>query len=143
MRFVDAGPPSRGAGADDEGARLLRALVAELDREVEDLDAATLGRLRAARRTALGAAGPRRRPAPGAFGTGALGGTVAVAALALAVWTVRPIDAPDAPIAASASASASASAPAEAPPVVTAGEDLEFYRSVDFLLWLEARSERG
>lgn len=147
MRRADAPAPivvGGGARAGDE--RLRRALRAELDREVDALDAPTLGRLRAARRTAVAGRGRRGARAGHASGRRALGGPMATAALVVAMWALHPADAPDepdGPDAMDAPVVASTPANPEGLPLPSAGEDPELYRSIDFLLWLDGRPERG
>lgn len=117
-------------GHDDE--RAVRELMRALDAEAGSLDPRIAAHLARARRGALER---RRSPALGGFGRPrlALAGTAAAAALAAILVAAPPSD--DGPVPPSAADPAAF----EGLPVLSGTEDLEFYESIDFLLWLENR----
>lgn len=114
----------------DKLARRARALYLEASRQV---DPATAGRLRAARRQALAAA----HPAPARLGSRLLpAGAFAVLALAtLVIW--QPLRRADSAPPRAASALPATDADAELPPDADSA-DPQLYQNLDFYGWLAA-----
>jgi hypothetical protein len=117
---------------------LVRRARAALDRSVDTLDPATLGRLRAARRDALaGAASSRARRTLVWAPLGALAAAGLAIAIALSSGSTKE-------------ATTVASAPPAPPPrliedleVVAESEDLELYADLEFYEWLDAGGSAG
>lgn len=112
---------------------LVRRARAALDRSVAELDPATLGRLRAARRDALDGVAPasRRR----AFVWAPLGALAAAAVALVIALSPRPTEVAKAP---------------PPPPrlvedleVVVSNDDLELYADLEFYEWLEQQDQAG
>ena len=106
-----------------------------LDRSVEDLDEAAVGRLRAARREALDAAPTARRPLLARWGwepwlipTGAAA-SIAVTMLAIGLLVHQPGPTPF--------------DEADDLELLTSGEDLELLEDLDFYRWLGAAARAG
>ncbi len=136
MRMAD--PLGDDGHGGDDAERTVRELVRALDAEIDALEPSTVARLAHVRLEAL-EHGSRerdrsRRPFAGPDRPRlALAGTAAVAALA-AILVAAPVpnEPPVPPTVAGPAA-------LEVLPALSGVEELEFYESVDFLLWLEAR----
>lgn len=117
--------PGREPRPDD--ARWIAPLTAELDRRVEDLDAATLSRLNRARQAALTARAPRR------FGWWIALPAAATAVLVLGVGLAgKP--APSLP-----GGTAAAPVSAQDFELLSSDDNLELYQEdLDFYAWLDA-----
>jgi hypothetical protein len=106
----------------------LRQVTATLDKAVDELDGATQGRLRAARREALAAR--QSRPA-WLVPLGGLATAATVAVLALSLWLLPARQQPTA-------------LPSVEDMVLLSDEaELEFYEDLDFYLWLDTEKQVG
>ncbi len=116
------------------GARLTRELIAELDAAADAIDGSTASRLAGARREAL--AQVRGKRSISFFGTP---WATAIAGLAASLVVVllwfEPVEN-------SADLIETDSSPItlESLPILSSSEDLEFFQSIDFLVWMEKNS---
>lgn len=115
-----------------------RQLSAELNRvlelEVSELDQVTLSKLSAARHRATGSTNDSWIPVrPWAFGTG-------LASMALLAVIILPNFSPPVVMQTEDPQLTSAAAVLEDLSILAAGEGVDFYQSVDFLLWLESNT---
>ncbi len=110
----------------DKDQPLIDGIKAGLDRSVQQLDAVTLARLKAARLTALDSG----RQQPRWFIRHRL--IMATAMSTLLVVSVWLIQKPE-----------KDSMPLDDLPLLTATEDFELYRDLEFYQWLELESEKG
>ncbi|NOX75454.1 MAG: DUF3619 family protein [Gammaproteobacteria bacterium] len=109
--------------------RLLDAVKTSLDQSEQTLDGVTLGRLRAARREALGTLTTnhprrRRRELLGGFAVAAT-----LATLTVSLWILPP---------APGDVSGNSLPALEDVALLTDAEELEFYQDLDFYLWLDS-----
>lgn len=115
-----------------------RQLSAELNRvleqEVSELDLVTLSKLSAARHRATSSTKDSWIPVrPWAFGTG-------LASMALLAMIILPNFSPPVVIQPEAPQLTSTAAVLEDLSILAAGDGVDFYQSVDFLLWLESNT---
>ena len=115
-------------------ARLTRELIAELDAAVDAIDGSTASRLASARREAL-AQVPGKRSIS-LFGTPwATAAAGLAASLVVVLLWFEPVE-----NSADLIATDSGLITLESLPILTSSEDLEFFQSVDFLVWMEKNS---
>lgn len=114
---------------DPGNAALLQRAREALDARTEGLDAATLGRLRAVRRTALQATAPRRSRWRSWMPAAGLAGSLAIAGLlAIVLW----------PGSSPTTLPTNRAADFE---MLTSDAGLELYQDLDFYLWLQVDGE--
>lgn len=110
--------------SEHEQQQFVKQVRQRLDASLQELDGPTLARLRAARRQAL----EQRRARPVWVNRMALA-TAMSCVLTLGVWWVQRPVVPDLPM--------------EDLAVLTATDDLELYRDLEFYQWLEYHGEQG
>ncbi len=116
--------------------RLLKAVKDTLDRSEQDLDDATLTRLRAARREALGTLTTDRPRRSWWEPMGGLAVAATLATLTVSLWSLSP--GPD------GTPGDSVGLPTlEDVALLTDAEELEFYQDLDFYLWLDSDGSGG
>jgi len=117
---------------DNKEQAFLKAAKKTLDESLDTIDAATLTRLRAARRAAMTQSGPppwrlwRNAWAP----AGALTAVALVAVTAVSLWNAGMQD-PVVPLA------------WEEAPILGSADDLEFYQELEFYYWLQDEQKLG
>lgn len=112
----------------NDDRQFIDRVTSELNRQVEGQAPSTLGRLRAVRREALGAA---RRPAPRRLWLPAVAASLLVAFVTTALW----FDARHTPEMALESLLQTASV--DELQLLNEGDDIELYRDLEFYFWLE------
>lgn len=110
--------------------RVLESLSNALDKDVEQLDSVTLTRLAAARRSATSKKGAVMLQ-PWSVGAG-------LASMALLVMIVMPHLMPPESVPEESVQLTSSAKVFEDLSVLAGGEGIDFYQSVDFLIWLES-----
>ncbi len=114
------------SSSNDEEQRFINGIVATLDQSRQTLDAVTLARLKAARMTALESAEHKT----GWLTTNrVLLATAMSTLLVVSVWLLPVLDDRHLPI--------------DDLPLLTATEDFELYRELEFYQWLEYEREQG
>ena len=111
----------------DKEQQFIQNVKAGLDRSLQELDAVTRSRIKAARRTALEHAQSR----PAWLGRKPLILATAMSAvLAVSVWLLQKPGNGN-------------SLPLDDLPLLSASEDFELYRDLEFYQWLEYETEQG
>ena len=120
--------------AERTGARLTSELTAELDAAVEAIDSSIVRRLNDARREALAQVSGKRYTS--FFGTSWASAAIGVTALLVVVllW-FEPLE-KDSDLVVTDNSPTTL----ESLPILSSSDDLEFYQSVDFLVWMEKNS---
>lgn len=114
--------------------RLTLALTAELDTAVDTLDDSTVRRLASARRQAVAQASDKRSiRIPGTPWATATAGLATLLVVVL-LWFEPLQNSADLIV------TDISSTPLESLPILSSADDLEFFQSVDFLIWMEKNS---
>ena len=112
----------------DKEQQFIQEVKAGLDRTLQELDPVTQARIKAARMTAL----ENARYQPGWLRRNRVVVATAMSALlAVSVWLIQK------------PASNGSNLPLDDLPLLTATEDFELYRELEFYQWLEYETEQG
>jgi hypothetical protein len=112
----------------NDNDKLLKQVKTTLDKAAEEIDGATLTRLRAIRREAL-AAGEKQKPFSRWASVGGLTATATVLVLTVSLLTISPEE---------NVGTLQTMPPLEDIALLSDKADLEFYEELDFYLWLDS-----